>query len=504
MFNRSTQLCVLFATVALVMPARGASLFVAAGQPLQPALDQAQPGDTITLQAGATFTGNFVLPAKPASRQPITIQSSMMSSLPAAGKRVSPAHAPYMAKIVSPGNVAAISFGKAAANYRIMGLEITVAPGIYSNGVVTVGTGYETSVADLPSNILLDRLYIHGDKYTGGKRGVAMNARSVTVKGSYISDFKSTWQDAQAVCGWNGPGPFVIENNYLEASGENILFGGTPPTVPNNVPADIVIRRNHLYKPLSWRIGDPTYAGVPWLVKNLLELKCSRRVVIDGNVMEYSWVHGQVGFAVLLTLKTNGGSCAVLEDIAVTRNIIRHAAGAFNILGHENGVGTGQRILIRDNIIEDINDAKWGGGYGNLAHIAKLASLTFEHNTVFSSRGNIYFYDRPSSGFIYRNNIASEVIYMVCGEAAGCGNGSLATWAPGAVIAKNVFSGAPATSYPVDNFYPATVYDAQFVDPFASNYALQPTSPYKNAGTDMKDLGADIAAVTAATAGVVQ
>jgi hypothetical protein len=38
--------------------------FVSSGQSLQAALDEALPGDTITLQAGATFTGNVTLPEK--------------------------------------------------------------------------------------------------------------------------------------------------------------------------------------------------------------------------------------------------------------------------------------------------------------------------------------------------------------------------------------------------------------------------------------------------------
>ena len=45
---------------------------------------------------------------------------------------------------------------------------------------------------------------------------------------------------------------------------ENILFGGADSAVDNVVPSDIEIRRNHLYKPLSWRVGDPSYAGTHW------------------------------------------------------------------------------------------------------------------------------------------------------------------------------------------------------------------------------------------------
>ena len=44
--------------------------------------------------------------------------------------------------------------------------------------------------------------------------------------------------------GWNGPGPFLIENNYLEAAGENVMFGGSDPSIANLVPSNITIRRN--------------------------------------------------------------------------------------------------------------------------------------------------------------------------------------------------------------------------------------------------------------------
>jgi Ca2+-binding RTX toxin-like protein len=54
------------ATVASSMadtPAPGAVITVNAGANLQAALNSAQCGNTVELQAGATFTGNFVFPA---------------------------------------------------------------------------------------------------------------------------------------------------------------------------------------------------------------------------------------------------------------------------------------------------------------------------------------------------------------------------------------------------------------------------------------------------------
>src|SRR4029079_8801826 len=58
-----------------------------------------------------------------------------------------------------------------------------------------------------------------------------------------------------AIGGWNGPGQYSIENNYLEASGEVFLLGGSDPAISNLVSEDVVIRYTHMTRPMSWR--DP-------------------------------------------------------------------------------------------------------------------------------------------------------------------------------------------------------------------------------------------------------
>src|SRR6476646_10538926 len=52
---------------------------VAAGGNLQAALDSAQPGDVILLQAGATFTGNYILPVKSGATM-ITVQTDIAAT----------------------------------------------------------------------------------------------------------------------------------------------------------------------------------------------------------------------------------------------------------------------------------------------------------------------------------------------------------------------------------------------------------------------------------------
>ena len=55
------------ALLATAPPAIAATIDVPAGGDLQTAINNAQPGDTIALRAGATYTDNFKLPNKSGS-----------------------------------------------------------------------------------------------------------------------------------------------------------------------------------------------------------------------------------------------------------------------------------------------------------------------------------------------------------------------------------------------------------------------------------------------------
>jgi hypothetical protein len=143
-------------------------------------------------------------------------------------------------------------------------------------GLVLSGIGDATSTSQLGHGFVFDRVYIHGQSSTNLIRCVALNSIRTAIINSWIADCHSRGFDSQAIAGWTGPGPFLIENNYLEGAGENVMFGGADPRIQGLVPSDITIRRNHFYKPTSWK-------GV-WTVKNLFELKCARRLLIEGYV----------------------------------------------------------------------------------------------------------------------------------------------------------------------------------------------------------------------------
>ena len=99
---------------------------VRAGDDLQVAIDRAQPGDVIRLQAGATFTGTFVLRNRTAAGdQPITIRTDADDSqLPSATDRITPQHASRLPTITPDGAGPAIRTDPGARHWRLMGLRI--------------------------------------------------------------------------------------------------------------------------------------------------------------------------------------------------------------------------------------------------------------------------------------------------------------------------------------------------------------------------------------------
>lgn len=469
---------------------------VPAGGDLQGALNAAQAGDVIVLQAGATYIGNFTLPAKSStSTDYITITSSG-SALPGETTRMDPSYAPQLAKIQSPNSSPAIATVPYAHHYRLVNLEFRANFQGFGD-VIDFGDGSsaQNTLAGVPHDLVADRLYIHGDPTYGQKRGIGLNSASSTVKNSYIASIMAVGQDSQAVCGWNGPGPYTVDNNYLEAAGENLLFGGADPAIPQLVPSDITITNNYFSKQLSWK-------GSSWQVKNLLELKNAQRVLINGNTLEYNWLAAQAGSSILFTPRNQDGTApwSIVQHVQFTNNVVRHVSSAFNILGRDNlqpSLLTND-IVIRNNLIYDVSAAKYGGT-GRLLLINGGQNITLDHNTVFEDGSTDLYAVSAVTGFTFTNNILQNNAWAIMGDNASPGNGTIAMYfSSGGLFQDSIIVAAPAGSYPTGNFYPATMSGVGFMDYANGNYRLSPSSSYKGAATDGTDIGADIDAINAA------
>jgi hypothetical protein len=581
--------------------ANAATITVAAGGDLQAALNKALPGDTILLQAGATFTGNFVLPKKTGSTF-ITVRSSTAdSSLPGAGVRMTPAYAGLLPKIKSPNTASAIQTATGAHHWRLQFLELKANSGGYGE-IVRLGSSSETVAANQPHHLLLDRLYIHGDSKLGSKRGIALNSADTSILSSYISDIKAQGLDSQAICGWNGPGPYLIENNFLEATGENVLFGGANPAIQGLVPANITLRRNLISKNLQWRsaivtapangkaapatggslaagayayrvvayvpcgngvtcrsgatadlvatlttkgsvnvswgtvsgassyrvygrktgsqtqywtttgtsVMDtgaagtggtvPTTAGQKWTVKNLIELKNAKLVLIEGNIIENCWKADQKGYAVLLTPANNGlADWTVVRDVAFQYNTVRHVGAAMMINGRDTAQGSEytQNIAVWRNLFTDVS-TRWGGPGGFMVAGNGTRDVRVNHNTIDHDGFVVAGTGEANIGFVFLNNMSRHNQWGIYGDYHGAGFDSINVYFPGISMRRNVLAGGTASKYPADNLFPAaSTFLGNFVNAAGGDYRLAASSAFIGMATDGSSIGTDMARLLA-------
>jgi hypothetical protein len=475
---------------------------VAAGGDLQAAIDRAKPGDVILLEPGATYVGNFTLPATAAGTQYITLRSAADPSRFPGNGRVGPEHASWMPTLRSPNGAAALATKPGAHHWRLQWLAFQSNAG-GAGDVITLGDGSDDQrdLTTVPHDFILDGLVIRGDPARGQKRAIALNSGTTIIRNSDIRGIKAVGQDSQAICGWNGPGPYVIENNYLEAAGENIMFGGADPSIRDLVPSDITVRDNYMTKSLDWHVERS-----PWTVKNLFELKNARRVLVERNVLENNWEAAQPGYAILFTPMNQDGRApwTVVSDVTFRFNIVRHVSSAINILGYDyqNPSLQTRGIEIRQNLFYDVNASRWGGEGRFLMIGDEPANIVVDHNTVIQSGSILQLYGkksghpRPVRGFQFTNNLALHNEYGIIGEDYGVGKPAIAAFLTGEDIRRNVLAGGDAALYPPDNFFPSVQeFMGAFVDSAQGDYRLRETSRFRTAATDGSMVGANVETV---------
>ena len=361
-------------------------------------------------------------------------------------------------------------------------------------------------MADLPHDISVERCYIHGDSIVGTKRGIALNGAAVTVRDSHISNIFSDVQETQGILGWNGPGPFKIENNRIEAAGIGIMFGAVTPSIPNLIPSDINVSRNYFLKPLAWKSKS-------YIVKHHFELKNGRRVVLSGNVLENDWHPSVRGTAIQFTVRTEGNTVpwAVVEDVKVTGNIIVNAGNGFTITGFDDMTGGGacRRILIQDNLLTGIDEANsdpafWGKG-GFLYLVFRPVDVWAIHNTVLTKGLTLVeFAIETGSGFRLENNVLQNNMLGIYGAGVGSGTVALNAYQTSWSMKGNLIQGGLAAENPVGNSFPSILGDIGFINLGAGDYGISPASPYSKKATDGRDPGANMNLIKSLTFGVVR
>jgi len=500
------------------------------------AISKSDPGDVIVLDAGATYSGGFQLPPKDNPQKKwIYIESSGIAKLPA-GKRVSPNDGANMAKVVTPSVAATFQLNGGANHWRLAGLELTTNSNYCTNGRCSSYflVGSQLHPTPLPDSIVIDRCYVHGDATHDMQTGVVGNGSNYAVIDSYFSEIHSACCDSQAFGAFDTPGPIKVVNSHLEAAGENVMFGGSGGNGNRGVPSDIEIRNNYIYKPLAW-VPMSIGPSRTMVVKNAFELKSAQRVLFDSNTIENVWAAGQLGYAVVLTVRASqSGDFAVVSDITITNNVLKNVVSGFTTLAKDDQCGAAAYAKCQNagsqthwNIANNLvvfYDPKQPGGNRNLGLALNggadrisgtagvLRDLVFQHNTMVSSLSapcwnSLYFSSGGQKPPI--SNLTNNIWILdnvLCRQPTG-------DWGQQGMSGLTQYMGSSETAQALDKRFYGNVIDApggdkpqsfpphnlvtskslQWVDPAKGNYEL--AQPKWTETTDGKPAGVDFSSL---------
>jgi hypothetical protein len=528
-------------------PSHGKIISVHSGDNLQAAIDSASCGDRIEIQAAAVFSGVFHFPNKPCDDAHwITLRTSAPdSSLPPEGTRLKPCFAGVASlpgrpdfHCASTQNVLArLEFSKnngvgpliflsGANHYRLVGLEVTRAAGNSVDYALT--SVAEGAQAD---HLIFDRVWMHGTPNDETTRAIAMVGMSqVAVLDSFFTDFHcvavtGTCTDAQVLSNGGGrtpSGPFKIVNNFMESSGENILFGGGGASM---TPADIEIRGNHFFKPMIWKPGEPGFvggaSGRPFIVKNLFELKNAQRVLFEGNILENCWGgFSQNGYAIVLTPKNQSRHCPLCKvtDVTIRYNLISNVGAGFAIANVADEPGAyataGERYSIHDVVVENVRGSQYQGS-GLFVQLISLSpplrSISITHSIAFVPRAifAIMNVSVPFESFDISNNILSANQAPLVSSGGGARNCAEQARLDPASVLKSCFVHSSFThnlligdgGWPKGNITEKNARSAGVLESggdvayrlcaSGDDHQCKKPSPALHAGTDGKDIGPD-------------
>jgi hypothetical protein len=536
-------------------PSPGKQIRVAAKSDLAAAIAGAKCGDTLLLPAGASFEVNMLPSKKCDDQHYITVRTDTPDSkLPPEGTRISPAwggvaslpeRPPFAqpsggpAKLLATIVVRRPSGAAVGDHVRFIGIEWTTSPDSDIGRIATAEHG---------DHIIFDRNWFHpaDGREVGHAVGLFDGAHMVAVINSYISGLNCIARtgkctDATGVGGGKGDEPIFtlkIYNNFIESAGENILFGGSAAT---QVPTDIEIRRNHLFRPMLWKEGQPGYtpaaSGQPYIVKNNLELKSAIRVLVEANLLENSWGgFSQTGYSILLTPKSQQNQCPIcrVNDVTIRFNRIRNVAGVLQIANAFAKTGgaaaDGGRYSIHDLFADDLHDQDYKGTGAFMSLVSwqpPIHDIQIDHVTAFVT-GTLLSILNPGAklaNFTMTNSVFSvgdrrQPISSAGGGPESCAGRTQALGAEAVLQAcfepykfdKNLIVTARG-SFPKGNITVSSpeaagirdLKDTVSRDPrlcHAKGPGCPKVSPGAAAASDGRDLGADIDAIEAAIAGV--
>ena len=434
------------------------------------------------------------------------------------------------------------------------------------HGVNADGTFPQTSSTDTSTtrgvylgqanNVAVIDSYL-SDFYDNGSVATNGNTDAQAIAGGFGSATNSGW----------GVYKFV-NNHMEGASEGILLGGSNGPALTPagctqgvncnlDVPTNVEIRRNYFFAPNSWNGNTTTINSTGWPNrKNGIEFKTGANILLEANVFENCWYSSQPYCYVFdfapknqMNFQADPGTCpsCLVQDAISRYNYgynypgIQIALYTTSYVGGCAGCGQtlGRRISIHDNLVGDlVNVGNLTGLTGFdcvefFATAGPITNISFQHNTCAGAVRSMMLFGGQQAGWLdnitFQNNLMAAGTYNIangggCGQTANtffallnnCINGTTVTWTVDHNAEFNWNSGTLGAGWPTNgsglgNFFYTnsagpgfTNYNSGNSNFAPQNYILTSGSPLHNAGSDGKDLGADIPTLITKISGVRQ
>lgn len=375
-----------------------AQVAVHSGDDLQAAVTAASCGTTITVDAG-TYGAITATDKSCSGPSYITIQAA---SCPHAGRPTSEAMTgmPVISSGTSAENLV-IALGADYYRFVCIGFLSTED----QNASILIGSpgSDQDTEAKIPTHVQFDRIILYSIDGKDLVHAISQQGNDVEMTRSWLSNIKSS-ADAQCFFSSNSFGPTLFNDNYCEASGENILLGGAQAFVTGAMPKNVTITNSTFSKRAEWKSTEYT-------MKNIFEIKAGEDVLFDHNTVCCSWVDGQQGWGVVITPRgwADAGAWTHDKRVTISNSVFTDICTGIQMTGETDGESGDVTLFDSSDYVIDNNlwvytaaDADCAGGGGKFT-VATLSpdSVSFTHNTIVGNRNHVqavYYTTNAASG----------------------------------------------------------------------------------------------------------
>lgn len=471
----------------------------------------ATSGGTIRLPASITYGSSILLGERPSNVTTWITFERTGQTLPSLKKRISiTGNVSSIATLsTTVANEPPIRLANNAHHLRFRGINFYPANDTYE--AFAMGSPnwpwLQRSHSLDPHHIIVEHCVINPHDDRALVHGFSIEGHRVSVLSCDFRNCKAT-SDAQAIFAIDGQGKHYIYNCFLEATGENVMYGGGDIQTVGHVPTSITFRKCHFFRRLSWRT-NPRSAPYNWAFKNLFEIKSASNVYVEGCILENEWLAAQSVAVILKSVNQGNWSPWAIGEYIHFENIwLRHVSNAIGT-SWDNPIEypclKPQHCYFTNVLITDCNNVNWGQ-HGDVFKPQGASNVEIDHVTAPDYTGRAAWFNDE-----YYNSYDIRVRDSVFGgpndcfmarNAHGIGVQAIAGESQNRYTISRVValaSGGEAATYPSGNTFVFSVDAIGFANPGQNNYALVAGSPGKGYALDGTDSGINQALIDTAT-----